>query len=82
MTNSPLGASTEMEFQVVRRPRDSESAPWKLVRTERGGGRAFRSPAAAKALITRELKDSWNYGYQYKIQWRPVTTEWSDYRET
>lgn len=80
MTTQPPNFSTEMEFRVVRRPRDSESAPWKVVITSRGGGRAFRSPVPAKSLITTALKNVWNRGYEYKIQWRPVTTEWRDYR--
>jgi hypothetical protein len=68
----------DREYRVVRRPRDHEDVEWKLVVTQRGNGRPFRSRVAARGLMTRESKSYWNRNYEYKIQWRPVTTEWSD----
>lgn len=68
----------DREYRVMRRVRDRADAEWKLVVTSRGNGRPFRSRVAAKGLVTRELNSHWNRNYEYKIQWRPVTSEWSD----
>lgn len=70
--------ATEFQYRVVRRPRGFEDAEWKVVVTNRGLGRPFNSPAAAKGLITRESKSFWNRNYEYKVQYRPVITKWSD----
>jgi hypothetical protein len=78
VTVSTADGDGDKEYRVVRRPRGREDAEWKLVITSRGLGRPFNSPAAAKGLITREQRDEWNHGFEYKVQWRPVTTEWND----
>ena len=71
------GDDVELEYRVVRRPRGSDGV-WKVVITQRGLGRPFRSLPAAKGLLTRESRGFWNREYEYKIQWRPVVTEWRD----
>lgn len=66
----------ESEFRVVRRRHGNTE--WQTVVTQRGQGRPLRTSSAARGLITRETSASWNRRYEYKIQWRPVTTEWYD----
>lgn len=67
----------EREYRVVRRRRETDD-PWRTVITQRGLGRPFRSLPAAKGLMTRELRYGWNNPYEYKIQWRPVSSKWLD----
>lgn len=76
MSDEEENAETEAEYRVVRCPLGRDE--WKNVITARGLGRPFNSLAAARGLITRELRDPWNANYEYKVQWRPVTTEWRD----
>lgn len=70
--------SVEFQYRVVRRPAGRDDAQWQNVITARGLGRPFNSLAAARGLITRELRGAWNRGYDYKVQGRPVTMEWRD----
>lgn len=77
---------TEYEYRVLGRPEGSD-AEWQLVITNRGGGRAYRSLAAARGLVTQERKADerrqWRRAnpipvHEYKIQRRPVTADWED----
>lgn len=76
--DADAGDGAELEYHVVRRLRGLPDAEWKVVITQRGLGRPFRSLPAARGVMTRARRSTWNRRYEYKTQWRPVTTEWSD----
>lgn len=77
---------TEYEYRVLSRPEGSD-AEWQLVITNRGAGRPYRTLSGAKTVASRErnkderrLRYSYNPPrvHEYKIQRRPVTTDWED----
>lgn len=76
--DADAGDGAELEYRVVRRLRGLPDAEWKVVITQRGLGRPFRSLPAARGLVTRQENSHWNRSYEFKIQWRPVTVEWND----
>lgn len=85
-------AEFEYEYRVMHRERETGEAwdEWSQVYTNRGAGRPMRTIGACKGLITREQdtlrrrQSNHPFGYwkgievDYKIQRRPVTTEWED----
>lgn len=77
-TTATTDDGDDKEYRVVRRSLENPSAEWRVVITQRGLGRPFRSLPAARGVMTRARRSTWNRRYEYKTQWRPVTTEWSD----
>lgn len=77
-TTATTDDGDDKEYRVVRRSLENPSAEWRVVITQRGLGRPFRSLPAARGLVTRQENSHWNRSYEFKIQWRPVTVEWND----
>lgn len=78
----------EYEYRVLSRSVGSDSG-WFVVHTNRSAGRPFRTLSAARGQVTRERKADerrqWRTGIrypaparEYKIQRRPVSTDWED----
>ena len=76
-------AEVEYEYRALKRVVGSDE--WLVIYTNRGAGRPFRTLGGAKGVVTRESRldrrRNWNGTYpeyEYKVQRRPVSTEWED----